>query len=63
MNKIVMINEDLCIACGKCVELCPQKILFINDKTGKCSVSDESRCDKRGGCERVCPVEAIKIIR
>lgn len=63
MNKTVIIDEDLCIGCGACVELCPQKILYIDEKTGKCKVSDESKCDKQAGCERVCPVEAIKIIK
>jgi len=63
MNKIVIINEDLCIGCAKCVELCPNKILYIDTNTKKCKVSDESRCDKRAGCQRICPVKAIKIIK
>ncbi len=62
MNKIVFIDEELCIGCAKCVDLCPQKILYIDIATNKCKVTDESKCDKRGGCERVCPTEAIKII-
>jgi NAD-dependent dihydropyrimidine dehydrogenase PreA subunit len=32
MNKIVVIDEFLCIGCAKCVDLCPKKILCI-DKT------------------------------
>lgn len=63
MNKIVLINEDLCIGCGKCVELCPKKILYIDPDTTKCKCSDETKCDKRAGCERVCPVKAIKIVK
>ncbi|MBI4706390.1 MAG: 4Fe-4S binding protein [Candidatus Omnitrophica bacterium] len=62
MNNIVLINEGLCIGCAKCVELCPKKILYIDVKTGKCKVSDESKCDRLRGCERICPVDAIKII-
>ena len=61
MNKTVIINEDLSIGCGACVELCPKKILFIDDSSSKCKVSDESKCDRLRGCEKVCPVEAIKI--
>jgi NAD-dependent dihydropyrimidine dehydrogenase PreA subunit len=34
INKIVIIDESLCIGCAKCVELCPKKILYI-DKTIK----------------------------
>ena len=62
MNKIVIINEELYISCGACVSLCPKKILYIDEKSGKCKVSDESKCDRLRGCEKVCPVDALKII-
>jgi len=62
MNKIVVINEVLCIGCAKCVELCPKNILYIDSKTKKCKVTDETKCDKLRGCEKVCPVDAIKIV-
>ena len=61
MNKIVVIDEDLCTGCGACVELCPKKILYIDEKASVCKVTDETKCDKLRGCESVCPVEAIKI--
>ncbi|MEI8217950.1 MAG: hypothetical protein WCG51_02735 [Elusimicrobiota bacterium] len=41
--------------------MCPRNILFINKDTGTCAVSDETKCDKLRGCERVCMVDAIKI--
>ena len=62
MNKIVIIDEGLCIGCGKCVELCPKKILYIDEKGGQCKVADESKCDRLRGCVKICPVGAIKII-
>ena len=62
MNKIVRIDEELCIGCGACVSLCPKKILYIDEKSEKCKVSDESKCDRLRGCVRVCPVNALKII-
>lgn len=61
MNKIVVIDEELCIGCGACVELCPKKILYIDEKSAKCKVSDESKCDRLRGCEKICPVSAMKI--
>lgn len=62
MNKVVIINEKLCIGCGACVELCPKKILYIDEKGRKCKVKGESKCDRLRGCEKICPVSAIKIV-
>ena len=62
MNKIVFIDEKLCIGCGACVSLCPKKILSLDEKTGKCRVTDESGCDRLRGCVKVCPVHALKIV-
>ncbi|OQB12758.1 MAG: ferredoxin [Candidatus Omnitrophica bacterium ADurb.Bin205] len=62
MKRIVIIDGELCVGCGACVELCPKKILYIDQKSGKCKVSDESKCDRLRGCEKVCPVSAIKIV-
>jgi NAD-dependent dihydropyrimidine dehydrogenase PreA subunit len=36
--------------------------LYIDEKSGKCKVTDESKCDRLAGCEKACPVNAIKII-
>jgi NAD-dependent dihydropyrimidine dehydrogenase PreA subunit len=62
MNKIVIIDEGLCVGCGACVSLCPKKILSMDEKSGKCRVTDESKCDRLRGCVKICPVGAIKII-
>jgi NAD-dependent dihydropyrimidine dehydrogenase PreA subunit len=61
MSSIVIIDEAKCIGYAKCVSLCPQKILFIDAQTKKCKVKDEPKCDRKKGCERFCPVKAIKI--
>lgn len=61
INKIVKINEKLCIACEKCVKLCPKQILYIDKIIGKCKVNDENKCDRLKGCMRVCPTNAIEI--
>ena len=59
MNKIVLIDEDKCIGCMACVEICPNKILYIKDNV--CKVIDENKCDKSRGCQNVCPTGAIII--
>jgi NAD-dependent dihydropyrimidine dehydrogenase PreA subunit len=61
MRKIVDITEDDCIGCGTCIEICPNNILYLDDETDKCKVTDETKCDKFRGCEKECPTGAIKI--
>lgn len=61
MNRIVVINEEKCTGCAKCVHLCPQ-ILYIDPESKTCKITDELKCDKLRGCERVCPANAIKIM-
>ncbi|MEW6516237.1 MAG: 4Fe-4S dicluster domain-containing protein [candidate division FCPU426 bacterium] len=58
---VVQIDEDACTGCGKCVDLCPKKILYLDPETGKCRVTDDQLCDRLAGCERVCPTAAIHI--
>lgn len=61
MGTIVTINRETCTGCGACVALCPKKILYIDKPSGVCAVTDETLCDRLGGCERVCPAGAIRI--
>lgn len=61
IDEVVLIDEDLCTGCGACVDLCPKKILYLDENTGKCRVTDHGLCDRLRGCERVCPTQAIRI--
>lgn len=62
MNKTVLIDENLCTGCGKCVRMCPKQILCLDKDTKKCKVTDETQCDRLGGCVWACPVKAIRIM-
>lgn len=59
MKKIIEIDVNKCIACGLCVDICPNKLLFIEEDI--CKAKNEERCDKSKGCEIVCPTKAIRI--
>ena len=54
----VHINEDQCIACGKCVENCIYKGVTINND--KAEIID-SYCIGCGRCVDICPSNAITL--
>lgn len=59
----VTVDEDTCIGCGRCEEICPAAF-HVNEATGKSEVIDPEACDFVGCCEAAeenCPVEAIAI--
>ena len=51
-----LIDSTKCFACGKCVEICPQNALFLENNTFKVT---EIRCIGCGKCKNICPKEAI----
>jgi len=55
------VDEDLCIGCGNCEEVCPAAFHLKDD--GKAECYDPEACDFAGCCEAAeenCPVEAIR---
>ena len=62
MSKKIQIDQELCIGCGACVNLCPDVFELQDD--GKSKVIKEDGCNNCD-CEMVvnsCPVGCIKII-
>lgn len=52
------IDKNLCIACGKCIEICGFGALkVVNDK----AISDDEKCISCGMCVSHCPVDAISV--
>jgi len=59
----VIIDEDVCIGCGNCEEVCPA-VFHLNEETEKAEVIDSEACEFVGCCEAAeenCPVEAITL--
>lgn len=57
-------SKKKCIACGKCVEICPADALVIG-KSGNSNKAmvDYGKCIRCYCCHEVCPVDAIRIGR
>ncbi len=59
----VIVNEETCIGCGRCMEICPA-VFYLNEVAGKSEVIDPEACEFVGCCEAAeenCPVDAISI--
>lgn len=59
----VTIDQDICIGCGRCEEICPA-VFHLDETIGKAEVMDAEDCEFVGCCEAAeenCPVEAISI--
>lgn len=59
----VVVDQDLCIGCGRCEEICPA-VFHLDETIGKSVVIDEEACEFVGCCEAAeenCPVEAIRL--
>ena len=54
---VPVIDRDLCIACGSCVDYCPGGAVKIVD--GKATVVDARACTYCTECEAICPTGAI----
>ncbi|MCK4919097.1 MAG: ferredoxin [Candidatus Pacebacteria bacterium] len=62
MSNKIQVDQDLCIGCGACINLCPS--IFELDDSGKSQVIGEGNCESCDcDCGMIvdsCPVGAIK---
>ena len=56
-SPTVLYRHNLCVACGRCVEACPQGALRL---TGSCVERDFSLCTNCGTCAEVCLTGAME---
>jgi DNA-directed RNA polymerase subunit D len=56
----IKIDKELCNLCGKCVEVCPKKVLKVDG--GRIKVERALDCIICKQCVNVCPVKAIDVV-
>ena len=49
-------KPNVCIQCGKCVEICPMKVMVMKEG------STASKCIACGICVKACPMEILEIV-
>ena len=72
MKKIAVVDDEKCVACGKCVAICPKGVLSLRpvteDVTVRCRNTEPAKkvlsacstgCIHCGKCFRSCPHGAI----
>jgi 2-oxoglutarate ferredoxin oxidoreductase subunit delta len=59
---VVLLDLELCKACGVCVELCPEKV-FERDRLGEPIIVRPDDCSQCLLCELHCPDFAIEVRR
>jgi len=55
----LQLREELCIGCGRCLEVCPQQVFVLPAK--KAAIIDRDACMECGACQKNCPVAAISV--
>jgi NAD-dependent dihydropyrimidine dehydrogenase PreA subunit len=54
------LNEEKCVGCGTCSEVCPQAVIAVN-AIGRVWVKDRDACMECGACSRNCPTGAFSV--
>ncbi len=57
---MLMLNQEKCVGCGDCTEVCPQNCFTLNGD-GKSEHSFPDRCMECGACGLNCRAEAISV--
>ena len=54
-----VVNRDICVACGTCVDVCPMGAMQLVQGSYACPV--EEKCVGCGMCAKECPATAIQV--
>ena len=53
------LNEEACVGCGMCVNVCPHSVLAMDEK--KASIVQRDACMECGACAKDCPTDALTV--
>jgi len=53
-------DEEKCIGCGSCIQVCPHEVFVINEKK-KAKIINRDSCIECGACVLNCPVKALGV--
>lgn len=59
----VCVNQEACIGCGMCIDICPEVFKYNSDDKSEAAVQEvpSDLEDKAAEAKDVCPVDAIEI--
>ncbi len=57
-GELANINQDDCISCGRCMEVCRFDAIGLSNQQYKI---EDAECEGCGYCEKVCPAQAITL--
>lgn len=52
-------DRELCIGCGRCVEVCPHNVFILERK--RTYIIDIDACMECGACATNCPTSALQV--
>ena len=55
----IIIDEENCVGCESCVDICPENVYELNDGIAKIVAVDA--CTACGACHVVCDYDALQI--
>jgi len=56
----LLLTEAKCCGCGRCVEVCPHRVLRMIGSTAR--IDDKDGCMECGACAKNCPTNAISVV-
>ena len=58
-KKVIRIDKESCIKCGKCAQVCPSEIMVRDKETKEILLEQIDTCIGCGHCVDVCPTDSV----